>query len=150
LHEHEQSSVMLGAGLLAKKAVAKGLKVKEYVKTSLAPGSQVVADYLEKAGVMGDLKKLGFHIVGRPPRACTSVHRNSGPLPDHVAKAVRGELVASAVLSGNRNFEGRQSACEAITWRARRWSWLTRCRFDRRRSGDGTSGHRRATASGGT
>lgn len=98
-------SVMLGAGLLAKKAVAKGLKVKEYVKTSLAPGSQVVADYLEKAGVMGDLKKLGFHIVGY---GCTTCIGNSGPLPDHVAKAVtEGNLVASAVLSGNRNFEGR-------------------------------------------
>jgi aconitate hydratase len=98
-------SVMLGAGLLAKKAVAKGLKVKEYVKTSLAPGSRVVADYLDKAGVMGDLKQLGFHIVGY---GCTTCIGNSGPLPDNVAKAVtEGNLVASAVLSGNRNFEGR-------------------------------------------
>ncbi len=98
-------SVMLGAGLLAKKAVAKGLTVKEYVKTSLAPGSRVVADYLEKAGVMDDLKALGFHIVGY---GCTTCIGNSGPLPDHVAKAVTdGNLVASAVLSGNRNFEGR-------------------------------------------
>ena len=98
-------SVMLGAGLLAKKAVAKGLSVKPYVKTSLAPGSRVVADYLEKAGVMGDLKQLGFHIVGY---GCTTCIGNSGPLPDPVAKAVvEGNLVASAVLSGNRNFEGR-------------------------------------------
>jgi aconitate hydratase len=98
-------SVMIGAGLLAKKAAAKGLKVKEYVKTSLAPGSRVVADYLAKAGLMGDLKKLGFHIVGY---GCTTCIGNSGPLPDHVAKAVTdGNLVASAVLSGNRNFEGR-------------------------------------------
>ena len=98
-------SVMLGAGLLAKKAVAKGLAVKPYVKTSLAPGSRVVADYLEKAGVMEDLKQLGFHIVGY---GCTTCIGNSGPLPDPVAKAVvDGNLVASAVLSGNRNFEGR-------------------------------------------
>ncbi|MGC3968702.1 MAG: aconitate hydratase AcnA [Pirellulales bacterium] len=98
-------SVMLGAGLLAKKAVAKGLAVKPYVKTSLAPGSRVVADYLEKAGVMDDLKQLGFHIVGY---GCTTCIGNSGPLPDPVAKAVvEGNLVASAVLSGNRNFEGR-------------------------------------------
>jgi aconitate hydratase len=98
-------SVILGAGLLAKKAVAKGLRVKEYVKTSLAPGSRVVADYLEKAGVMEDLKALGFHIVGY---GCTTCIGNSGPLPDHVAKGITdGNLVASAVLSGNRNFEGR-------------------------------------------
>ncbi|MBN8628324.1 MAG: aconitate hydratase AcnA, partial [Planctomycetes bacterium] len=98
-------SVMLGAGLLAKKAVARGLAVKPYVKTSLAPGSRVVADYLEKAGVMEDLKQLGFHIVGY---GCTTCIGNSGPLPDPVAKAVvDGNLVASAVLSGNRNFEGR-------------------------------------------
>ena len=98
-------SVMLGAGLLAKKAVAKGLAVKPYVKTSLAPGSRVVADYLERAGVMDDLKQLGFHIVGY---GCTTCIGNSGPLPDPVAKAITdGNLVASAVLSGNRNFEGR-------------------------------------------
>ena len=98
-------SVMLGAGLLAKKAVAKGLSVKPYVKTSLAPGSRVVADYLAKAGVMDDLKQLGFHIVGY---GCTTCIGNSGPLPDPVAAAItEGNLVASAVLSGNRNFEGR-------------------------------------------
>ena len=98
-------SVMLGAGLLARNAVAKGLTVKPYVKTSLAPGSRVVADYLEKANVMNDLRALGFNIVGY---GCTTCIGNSGPLPDPVAKAVTdGNLVASAVLSGNRNFEGR-------------------------------------------
>ncbi|MGH7136878.1 MAG: aconitate hydratase AcnA, partial [Pirellulales bacterium] len=98
-------TVMLGAGLLARKAVAKGLKVKPYVKTSLAPGSRVVSDYLDKAGVTGDLQKLGFYTVGF---GCTTCIGNSGPLPDPVAKAVTsGSLVVSAVLSGNRNFEGR-------------------------------------------
>jgi len=98
-------SVMLAAGLLAKKAVARGLKVKPYVKTSLAPGSRVVQDYLEKAGVIDPLRQLGFHIVGY---GCTTCIGNSGPLPEPVAKAVtQGDLVAAAVLSGNRNFEGR-------------------------------------------
>ncbi|MEY4179210.1 MAG: hypothetical protein RLY70_2784 [Planctomycetota bacterium] len=98
-------SVMLAAGLLAKKAVAKGLKVPPYVKTSLAPGSRVVSDYLDKAELTSALQQLGFHIVGY---GCTTCIGNSGPLPDAVAKAVvEGDLVASAVLSGNRNFEGR-------------------------------------------
>ena len=98
-------SVMLAAGLLAKKAVDKGLKVPPYVKTSLAPGSRVVSDYLDKAGLTPALQQLGFHIVGY---GCTTCIGNSGPLPDPVAKAVvEGDLVASAVLSGNRNFEGR-------------------------------------------
>jgi len=98
-------SVMLGAGLLARNAVKAGLKVKPYVKTSLAPGSRVVTDYLEKAGLLADLDKLGFNVVGY---GCTTCIGNSGPLPDAVAKAVTdGDLVASAVLSGNRNFEGR-------------------------------------------
>ncbi|HEV3341781.1 MAG TPA: aconitate hydratase AcnA [Pirellulales bacterium] len=98
-------NVMLGAGLLARKAVAKGLQVKPYVKTSLAPGSRVVSDYLDKAGVTADLQKLGFYTVGY---GCTTCIGNSGPLPDPVAKAVTsGSLVVSAVLSGNRNFEGR-------------------------------------------
>jgi aconitate hydratase len=98
-------SVMLAAGLLAKKAVARGLKVKPYVKTSLAPGSRVVTDYLDKAGLTDPLRQLGFHTVGY---GCTTCIGNSGPLPDAVAAAVTsGELVASAVLSGNRNFEGR-------------------------------------------
>lgn len=98
-------SVMLGAGLLAKKAAARGLKVQPFVKTSLAPGSRVVTDYLEKAGVMPALEQLGFNVVGY---GCTTCIGNSGPLPDPVAKAITdGNLVAAAVLSGNRNFEGR-------------------------------------------
>jgi aconitate hydratase len=98
-------SVMLGAGLLAKKAVEKGLHVKPYVKTSLAPGSRVVTDYLEKAGTTKALDELGFNTVGY---GCTTCIGNSGPLPQPVADAVtKGDLVAAAVLSGNRNFEGR-------------------------------------------
>ncbi len=98
-------SVMLAAGLLAKNAVAKGLKVKPYVKTSLAPGSRVVSDYLQQAGLVDALDKLGFQTVGY---GCTTCIGNSGPLPEPVAKAVTdGDLVAAAVLSGNRNFEGR-------------------------------------------
>jgi aconitate hydratase len=98
-------SVMLGAGLLAKKAREKGLTVPWYVKTSLAPGSRVVTDYLRQAGVLDDLEALGFDVVGY---GCTTCIGNSGPLPEKVAGAVRdGGLVAAAVLSGNRNFEGR-------------------------------------------
>ncbi|MGE5139446.1 MAG: aconitate hydratase AcnA, partial [Rudaea sp.] len=98
-------SVMVGAGLLAKKAVEAGLTVKPYVKTSLAPGSKVVHEYLEKAGLIPYLENLGFNIVGY---GCTTCIGNSGPLPEPVAQAVtEGNLVASAVLSGNRNFEGR-------------------------------------------
>jgi aconitate hydratase len=98
-------SVMIGAGLLARKAVAKGLRVKSYVKTSLAPGSKVVTDYLAKSGTLADLEALGFNVVGY---GCTSCIGNSGPLPEAVAAAVEsGKLVAAAVLSGNRNFEGR-------------------------------------------
>ena len=98
-------SVMLGAGLLARNAVARGLKVKPYVKTSLAPGSRVVTEYLREAGVLQDMEKLGFNVVGY---GCTTCIGNSGPLPDAVGKAVTdGKLVAAAVLSGNRNFEGR-------------------------------------------
>ncbi len=98
-------SVMLGAGLLAKKAVARGLKVPSYVKTSIAPGSRVVTEYLKDAGVMGDLEKLGFHIVGY---GCTTCIGNSGPLSTQIVDAVKeNNIVASAVLSGNRNFEGR-------------------------------------------
>ena len=101
-------SVMLAAGLLAKKAVERGLTVKPWVKTSLAPGSRVVTDYLRKAGVMGALESLGFHLVGY---GCTTCIGNSGPLPEPVAKAVEdNNLVAVAVLSGNRNFEGRVHA----------------------------------------
>jgi aconitate hydratase len=98
-------SVMLGAGLLARKAAARGLKVKSFVKTSLAPGSRVVTDYLEKAGVLKALEGLGFNVVGY---GCTTCIGNSGPLPEPVANAItEGNLVAAAVLSGNRNFEGR-------------------------------------------
>jgi len=98
-------SVMVGAGLLAKKAVALGLTVAPYVKTSLAPGSRVVTDYLDRAGLTEPLAKLGFYTVGY---GCTTCIGNSGPLPLPVAEAItRGDLVASAVLSGNRNFEGR-------------------------------------------
>jgi aconitate hydratase len=98
-------SVMLGAGLVAKKAVEKGLTVMPYVKTSLAPGSRVVTDYLDQAGLTPFLEKLGFHTVGY---GCTTCIGNSGPLPEAVAAAVaEADLVASSVLSGNRNFEGR-------------------------------------------
>ncbi|MGE3304052.1 MAG: aconitate hydratase AcnA [Hyphomonadaceae bacterium] len=98
-------SVMIGAGLLARNARAKGLTVKPWVKTSLAPGSQVVTDYLEKAGLTGDLDALGFNLVGY---GCTTCIGNSGPLPDPISAAVRGaDLAAVSVLSGNRNFEGR-------------------------------------------
>ncbi len=100
-------SVMIGAGLVAKKAVEKGLTVKPFVKTSLAPGSRVVEDYLQKADLMAPLEALGFHIVGF---GCTTCIGNSGPLPAPVAQAItEGDIVASAVLSGNRNFEGRVS-----------------------------------------
>ena len=98
-------SVMLGAGLLARNAVAKGLATKPWVKTSCAPGSKVVTDYYNAAGVMKPLEQLGFHIVGY---GCTTCIGNSGPLPEPVAQAVEEhKLVVAAVLSGNRNFEGR-------------------------------------------
>jgi len=99
--------VMIGAGLLAKKAVEKGLTVKPFVKTSLAPGSRVVTDYLDRAGLSKYLDQLGFQTVGY---GCTTCIGNSGPLPDPVVNAINeGNLVAAAVLSGNRNFEGRIS-----------------------------------------
>ena len=98
-------AVMLGAGLLARNAVAKGLKAQPWVKTSLGPGSLVVTDYLKKAGVMGDLEKLGFYVVGY---GCTTCIGNSGPLPEDVSAAIaKDDLVVASVLSGNRNFEGR-------------------------------------------
>jgi aconitate hydratase len=98
-------SVMIGAGLLARNAVAKGLTVKPWVKTSLAPGSQVVGEYLSKSGLQKDLDKLGFNLVGY---GCTTCIGNSGPLPPEISKAINdNDLVAAAVLSGNRNFEGR-------------------------------------------
>ncbi|MBC7877573.1 MAG: aconitate hydratase AcnA [Anaerolineales bacterium] len=98
-------SVMVAAGLVAKKAIEKGLQVKPYVKTSLAPGSRVVTEYLQKANLIEPLSKLGFDVIAY---GCTTCIGNSGPLPDEVAKAVTGsDLVAAAVISGNRNFEGR-------------------------------------------
>ncbi|MBL8094055.1 MAG: aconitate hydratase AcnA [Anaerolineales bacterium] len=98
-------SVMLGAGLVAKKAVEKGLSVKPYVKTSLAPGSKVVTEYLSKSGTLPYLEKLGFDVAAY---GCTTCIGNSGPLPEAVAKAITdNSLVTSAVISGNRNFEGR-------------------------------------------
>ena len=101
-------SVMVAAGLLARKAVAKGLTVKPWVKTSLAPGSQVVADYYEKSGLQKDLDALGFNLVGF---GCTTCIGNSGPLPEEISEAInKNDLVAAAVLSGNRNFEGRVNA----------------------------------------
>jgi len=98
-------SVMIGAGLLAKKAVERGLQVKPWVKTSLAPGSRVVTDYLQASGLIPYLEQLRFHVVGY---GCTTCIGNSGPVPEPIAKAVKeGDLVVAAVLSGNRNFEGR-------------------------------------------
>ncbi len=98
-------SVVIAAGLVAKKAVEHGLQVKPYVKTSLAPGSRVVPEYLEAAGLLPYLEALRFHVVGF---GCTTCIGNSGPLPEPVANAIKeGDLIAAAVLSGNRNFEGR-------------------------------------------
>jgi len=105
-------SLMLGAGLLAKKAVERGLSSKPWVKTSFAPGSKVVTDYIEKAGLWPYLEKLRFHLVGY---GCTTCIGNSGPLPEAIGKAIKdNNLVAVSVLSGNRNFEGRINAlCRA-------------------------------------
>jgi len=98
-------SLMLGAGLVAKKAVERGLQVKPWVKTSLAPGSKVVTDYLQASGLMAYLEKLKFHLVGY---GCTTCIGNSGPLSDPIGAAIKeNNLIAVAVLSGNRNFEGR-------------------------------------------
>jgi aconitate hydratase len=100
-------SVLIGAGLLARNALAKGLKTAPWVKTSLAPGSQVVADYLSSSGLQKDLDKLGFNLVGF---GCTTCIGNSGPLPEPISKTINDKgLIAAAVLSGNRNFEGRVS-----------------------------------------
>ncbi len=98
-------AVMLGAGLLAKKAAAKGLKSKPWVKPSLGPGSLVVTDYLEKTGLLKELEKVGFYVVGY---GCTTCIGNSGPLPAEISKGIaEGDLAVASVLSGNRNFEGR-------------------------------------------
>ena len=109
-------SVMVAAGLVARKAVARGLTVQPWVKTSLAPGSRVVTDYLEKSGLAADLDRLGFQTVGY---GCTTCIGNSGPLPEAVAQAIgEGDLVAAAVLSGNRNFEGRVNPHVKANWLA--------------------------------
>ena len=100
-------NVLIGAGLLAKKAIEKGLKTKSWVKTSLAPGSQVVTDYLEKSGLNSYLDQLGFNLVGY---GCTTCIGNSGPLPENISESVKKDnIYAVSVLSGNRNFEGRIS-----------------------------------------
>ncbi|MFM8283982.1 MAG: aconitate hydratase AcnA [Planctomycetaceae bacterium] len=109
-------SVMVAAGLVARKAVARGLTVQPWVKTSLAPGSRVVTDYLEKSGLAADLDRLGFQTVGY---GCTTCIGNTGPLPEAVAQAIgEGDLVAAAVLSGNRNFEGRVNPHVKANWLA--------------------------------
>ncbi len=100
-------SVLIGAGLLARNALAKGLKTKPWVKTSLAPGSQVVGEYLKNSGLQKDLDRLGFNLVGY---GCTTCIGNSGPLPEEISKTINDKgLIVAAVLSGNRNFEGRVS-----------------------------------------
>jgi aconitate hydratase len=109
-------AVMLGAGLVAKKALARGLKVKPWVKTSLAPGSKVVTEYLERTGLQSELDELGFNLVGY---GCTTCIGNSGPLPEPIAAAIDdGKLVVSSVLSGNRNFEGRVHQQVRANWLA--------------------------------
>src|SRR5690606_765590 len=101
------TSVLIGAGLVAMKANAFGLKIKPWVKTSLAPGSKVVTDYLEAAGLQGELDKLGFNLVGY---GCTTCIGNSGPIKTEYSKTIKdSNLAVAAVLSGNRNFEGRVS-----------------------------------------
>ena len=109
-------SVMMAAGLIAQKAVQKGLSTKPWVKTSLAPGSKVVTDYLKVGGFQDDLDKLGFNLVGY---GCTTCIGNSGPLPDAVEKAIGdGDLTVASVLSGNRNFEGRVHPLVKTNWLA--------------------------------
>jgi aconitate hydratase len=109
-------SVMLAAGLLARNAAARGLRAKPWVKTSLAPGSKVVTEYLERAGLLDDLEALGFHLVGY---GCTTCIGNSGPLPEEISAAVQqGDLAVSSVLSGNRNFEGRINPDVKMNWLA--------------------------------
>src|SRR5205807_4363973 len=98
-------SVMIGAGILARNAVERGLRSKPWVKTSLAPGSKVVTEYLERAGLIEPLEALGFHLVGY---GCTTCIGNSGPLSEEISEAVNeNDLAVVSVLSGNRNFEGR-------------------------------------------
>ncbi len=109
-------AVMLGAGLLAKNALAKGLRVKPWVKTSLAPGSKVVTEYLEATGLQDSLDQLGFNLVGY---GCTTCIGNSGPLPEPISAAINsGDLIVASVLSGNRNFEGRVHQEVRTNWLA--------------------------------
>ena len=109
-------AVMLGAGLVAQKALAKGLQVQPWVKTSLAPGSKVVTEYLEATGLQAPLDDLGFNLVGY---GCTTCIGNSGPLPEHISHAINaGDLVVASVLSGNRNFEGRVHQEVRTNWLA--------------------------------
>ncbi len=123
-------SVLIGAGLLARNALKRGLRQKPWVKTSLAPGSQVVAEYLEKSGLQKDLDQIGFNLVGF---GCTTCIGNSGPLPPAISKTINEKgLIAAAVLSGNRNFEGRVSPdVRQTTSPRRRWSspmhWQAPC-----------------------
>ena len=114
-------AVMIGAGLVARNALARGLARKPWVKSSLAPGSKVVTEYLEKAGLQDSLDALGFNLVGY---GCTTCIGNSGPLPDAVAETVRGnDLVACSVLSGNRNFEGRIHPLVKANWLSPHRPW---------------------------
>src|SRR5690606_38972480 len=109
-------SVLMAAGLLAKHAVERGLQRKPWVKTSLAPGSKVVTDYLAQAGLTPYLEHLGFYLVGY---GCTTCIGNSGPLPEPIAQAINShDLIVSAVLSGNRNFEGRVHPQVKANWLA--------------------------------
>lgn len=109
-------AVMLGAGLVARKAIERGIQVKPWVKTSLAPGSKVVTEYLEKTGLQKDLDSLGFNLVGY---GCTTCIGNSGPLPQHISEAIQlGDLTVASVLSGNRNFEGRVHQEVKTNWLA--------------------------------
>ena len=118
-------AVMLGAGLVAKNAVQRGMRVKPWVKTSLAPGSKVVTEYLHATGLQDHLDRIGFNLVGY---GCTTCIGNSGPLPEHISAAVEsGDLVVSSVLSGNRNFEGAYiKRCAPTGWHRRRWWSPTR------------------------
>jgi aconitate hydratase len=138
-------NVMIGAGLVAKKAAEKGLTRKPWVKTSLAPGSKVVTDYLVKGGLMKPLEDVGFFLVGY---GCTTCIGNSGPLPDHIGKAIKdGDLVVASVLSGNRNFEARVHQDVKAPSRAPWTSTLPPSRWGRARtaspSTSRTSGPRR-------
>ena len=109
-------AVMLGAGLVAKKAVALGLNVKPWVKTSLAPGSKVVTEYLQATGLQDSLDAIGFNLVGY---GCTTCIGNSGPLPENISNTISaGDLIVASVLSGNRNFEGRVHQEVRTNWLA--------------------------------